>query len=76
MLTQFPNAVAKIPVSNVEKTPENYVNALGFHFDWSNDQVGGISEPKQLFESTYFIGDQECYLLSFRAVISSKLPLA
>ena len=46
MLTHFPQAVPEIPVSNVAKAAEYYVNALGFHFDWSNDEdgIGGISQ--------------------------------
>lgn len=46
MLIRFPQAVPEIPVSNVEKAAEYYVNALGFHFDWSNDEdgIGGISQ--------------------------------
>jgi uncharacterized glyoxalase superfamily protein PhnB len=46
MLTHFPKAVPEIPVSNVEKAAEYYVNALGFHFDWGNDLggIGGISQ--------------------------------
>jgi hypothetical protein len=42
----FPPAVPEIPVSNVEKAAEYYVNVLGFHFDWGNDQggIGGISQ--------------------------------
>src|SRR5215472_14864655 len=46
MLTHFPRAVPEIPVSNVEKAAEYYVNVLGFHFDWGNDQggIGGISQ--------------------------------
>ena len=46
MLTHFPKAVPEIPVSNVDKAAEYYVNALGFHLDWSNDQdgIGGISQ--------------------------------
>ena len=46
MLTQFPKAVPEIPVSNVEKAAEYYVNVLGFHFDWGNDHggIGGISQ--------------------------------
>ena len=48
MLTHFPQAVPEIPVSNVEKAAEYYVNVLGFHFDWGNDQggIGGISQGK------------------------------
>ena len=43
---QFPNAVPEIPVSNVEKAAEYYVNVLGFRFDWGNDEggIGGISQ--------------------------------
>ena len=39
-------AVPEIPVSNVEKAADYYVNALGFQFDWGNDQggIGGISQ--------------------------------
>jgi uncharacterized glyoxalase superfamily protein PhnB len=46
MLTHFPKAVPEIPVSNVERAAEYYVNALGFQFDWGNDQggIGGISK--------------------------------
>ena len=46
MLAHFPQAVPEIPVSNVEKAAEYYVNALGFQFDWGNDQggIGGISQ--------------------------------
>lgn len=43
---QFPKAVPEIPVSNVEKAAEYYVNVLGFRFDWGNDEggIGGISQ--------------------------------
>ena len=46
MLTHFPQAVPEIPVSNVEKAAEYYVNVLGFSFDWGNDDggIGGISQ--------------------------------
>lgn len=46
MSKQFPQAVPEIPVSNVEKAAEYYVNVLGFHFDWGNDEggIGGISQ--------------------------------
>jgi hypothetical protein len=46
MLTHFPQAVPEIPVSNVDKAAEYYVNALGFSFDWGNDDggIGGISQ--------------------------------
>lgn len=46
MLTHFPKAVPEIPVSNVERAAEYYVNVLGFHFDWGNDAdgIGGISQ--------------------------------
>ncbi len=45
MFTQFPQAVPEIPVSDVDKAAEYYVNALGFHFDWGDDRggIGGIS---------------------------------
>ena len=46
MLTHFPQAVPEIPVSNVEKAASYYVDVLGFHLDWGNDQggIGGISQ--------------------------------
>lgn len=46
MLTDFPKAVPEIPVSNVEKAAAYYVNVLGFHFDWGDDEGGiaGISQ--------------------------------
>jgi predicted lactoylglutathione lyase len=46
MLTHFPTAVPEIPVSNVEKAAEYYVNVLGFGFDWGNNAsgIGGISQ--------------------------------
>ena len=46
MLAHFPNAVPEIPVRNVDAAAEYYVNVLGFHFDWGNDQggIGGISQ--------------------------------
>jgi uncharacterized glyoxalase superfamily protein PhnB len=46
MLTHFPQVVPEIPVGNVDKAAEYYVNVLGFHFDWGNDQggIGGISQ--------------------------------
>lgn len=46
MLTHFPKAVPEIPVSNVEKAAEYYVNVLGFQFRWGDEQggIGGISQ--------------------------------
>ena len=46
MLTRFPQAVPEIPVNNVDKAAEYYVNVLGFHFDWGDDHGGiaGISQ--------------------------------
>ena len=46
MLTHFPQAVPEIPVGNVDKAAEYYVNVLGFSFDWGNDEggIGGISQ--------------------------------
>jgi len=46
MLTHFPMAVPEIPVGNVEKAAEYYVNVLGFHLDWGDDKggIGGISQ--------------------------------
>ena len=46
MLNHFPQAVPEIPVSNVEKAAEYYVNVLGFRYDWGDDEggIGGISQ--------------------------------
>ena len=46
MLTQFPQAVPEIPVTNVDQAAEYYVKVLGFSFDWGNDEGGicGISQ--------------------------------
>ena len=46
MRAPFPKAVPEIPVSNVENAAGYYVNVLGFHLDWGNDQggIGGISQ--------------------------------
>jgi predicted lactoylglutathione lyase len=46
MLTRFPQAVPEIPVSDVDKAARYYVDVLGFHFDWGNDEggIGGISQ--------------------------------
>lgn len=46
MAVSFPMAVPEIPVSNVEKAAEYYMNALGFSFDWGDDEggIGGISQ--------------------------------
>lgn len=46
MLTHFPIAIPEIPVRDVEKAAEYYVNVLGFRFDWGDDQggIGGISQ--------------------------------
>lgn len=46
MLTKFPMAIPEIPVSNVEKAAEYYVNALGFNLDWrsEHDGIAGISQ--------------------------------
>src|SRR5436190_16152735 len=45
-LKSFPAAVPEVPVSNIEKAAEYYVNVLGFRFDWGNDEggIGGISQ--------------------------------
>lgn len=45
MLTRFPKAIPEVPVNNVDKAAEYYVNALGFGLDWGSDQggIGGIS---------------------------------
>ena len=45
-LTRLPGAVPEIPVRNVEKAAEYYVDVLGFSFDWGSDVggIGGISQ--------------------------------
>src|SRR5438094_9650339 len=44
----FPAAVPEIPAANVDEAAAYYVNALGFTFDWGDDQGGiaGISRGK------------------------------
>jgi predicted lactoylglutathione lyase len=68
MLTRFPQAVPEIPVSDVERAAEYYVNVLGFTFDWGNDGggIGGISQ-----------GDCRLFLTnaSFRAVHGPTRPV-
>ena len=68
MLPHFPQAVPEIPVSNVDKAAEYYVNVLGFSFDWGNDEggIGGISQ-----------GDCRMFLTNapFRAVHGPKGPV-
>src|SRR3954469_9685238 len=46
LLTSFPEAVPEVPVSNIEKAAEYYVNVLGFRFDLGNVEggIGGISQ--------------------------------
>lgn len=46
MFSHFPQAIPEIPVTNIEKATEYYVNALGFHLDWYSEQDGiaGISQ--------------------------------
>ena len=46
MLTQFPQAVPEIPVTNVDAAAEYYASVLGFSVDWGNDHggIGGISQ--------------------------------
>ena len=68
MLTHFPQAVPEIPVSNVDKAAEYYVNVLGFSLDWGNDDggIGGVSQ-----------GDCRMFLTNapFRAVHGPKGPV-
>ena len=68
MLDHFPQALPEIPVTNVEKAAEYYVNVLGFRFDWGEDEggIGGISQ-----------GDCRMFLTNaaFRAVQGSKAPV-
>lgn len=48
MLIGIPKAIPEIPVRDVEKAAEYYVDVLGFSFDWGRDQggIGGISQGK------------------------------
>lgn len=46
MFTHFPKAIPEIPVDDVEKSVEYYVNVLGFHFDW-REKEGGIAGISQ-----------------------------
>ena len=48
MLIGFPKAIPEIPVRDVERAAEYYVDVLGFTFDWGDDQggIGGISQGK------------------------------
>jgi uncharacterized glyoxalase superfamily protein PhnB len=43
---RFPQAVPEIPVSNVDKAVEHYVQVLGFSADWGGGEGGiaGVSE--------------------------------
>ena len=38
----FPAAVPEIPAANVDKAAAYYVDTLGFHMDWGDDE-GGIA---------------------------------
>jgi uncharacterized glyoxalase superfamily protein PhnB len=44
--TDFPKAIPEIPVRDVEKAAEYYVDVLGFCFDWGDNKggIGGISQ--------------------------------
>jgi uncharacterized glyoxalase superfamily protein PhnB len=68
MISRFPQAVPEIPVRNVDKAAEYYVNVLGFHFNWGNDEggIGGISQ-----------GDCRIFLTneSFRQHYGNRGPL-
>jgi uncharacterized glyoxalase superfamily protein PhnB len=46
MPAHFPPAIPEIPVANIDKAAEYYVNVLGFTLDWGNDEGGiaGISQ--------------------------------
>ena len=46
MPTHFPRAVPELPVTNVDKAAQYYVNVLGFSLDWGNDDAGiaGVSQ--------------------------------
>jgi catechol 2,3-dioxygenase-like lactoylglutathione lyase family enzyme len=46
MLIGIPKAIPEIPVRDVEKAAEYYVDVLGFSFDWGDDQ-GGIGASRR-----------------------------
>ncbi len=46
MLAMFPKAVPEIPVSDVAKAAEYYVNVLGFRLDWHDDQSGSAASRR------------------------------
>ena len=58
----LPGAVPEIPVSNVKTAAAYYVDVLGFHLDWGNDEggIGGISQGdcRIFLTNTSF---HECY---------------
>ena len=68
MPAHFPQAVPEIPVSNVDRAAEYYVNVLGFSLDWGGDDggIGGISQ-----------GDCRLFLTNapFRAVHGPQSPV-
>ena len=68
MPKDFPQAVPEIPGSNVEQAAGYYVKALGFSFDWGDDDggIGGISQ-----------GDCRMFLTNalFRAVHGPRSPV-
>ena len=68
MPMRFPQAIPEIPVSNVDKSAEYYVDVLGFSCDWGNDGggIGGISQ-----------GDCRMFLTNawFRGLDGPKAPV-
>jgi hypothetical protein len=51
ILLTFPAPVPEIPAANVDKAAADYVDTLGFTFDWGDDQGGiaGISRKSCIF---------------------------
>jgi hypothetical protein len=56
MLTHFPKLFLRFLSNSVEKAAEYYVNMLGFHIDWSNDQggIGGSSQGSAILTNAPF----------------------
>jgi hypothetical protein len=52
MLTHFPQGRPEIPVSNVKKAAEYYVNVLGFSFDFGMTRAGLGAVPRGLAVSS------------------------
>jgi catechol 2,3-dioxygenase-like lactoylglutathione lyase family enzyme len=52
MRSDFPAAVPEIPVSDINKATEYYVNSLGFKIDWGGED-GGIAGVSRGFAECF-----------------------